>query len=138
MKKRKALSRWQRWAKKNPDKAKRHNERRRKRTDRRNKTIWHTRLRLLMLHTGEFHTRLRDRYYQGIDVLLTPYELAVVWFRDKAWMMQRPHLDRINPDGDYEFGNVRFIEDFENYARRRTNGTPPRLKKRRSNRRNEK
>lgn len=127
MKKRKALSRWQRWAKANPEKAKRHNDRRRKRTDRRARTIWHRRLRVIMLHAGELFTRKKHRCYLEVEVRLTVLELAKVWFRDKAWSMKRPQLDRIDPDGHYEFGNVRFIEDFENYARRRTNGTPDAL-----------
>ena len=114
-----------RWRRLNPAKVKRDNARRRKRMDRRDRTLWHRRLRVLMLHCGEFCTRMRDRFYQGIEVRLTVVELAKVWFRDKAWTMHKPELDRIDPEGHYEFDNVRYIEAHENYARRRTEKDEP-------------
>lgn len=58
---------------------------------------------------------------KGIQCLLTWFEVARVWFRDAAWMMEDPHLDRIDPEKHYEFSNVRFIEGKENLARRRFN-----------------
>lgn len=113
-----------RWRKNHPDRVKRDNALRRKRRDRRDRHgIWGVRLRLLMLHCGEFHTRLRDQYYDGVEVRLTVIQLATIWFRDKAWMMKDPHCDRIDPDGHYEFENCRFIEGVENLARCRARGT---------------
>jgi hypothetical protein len=51
--------------------------------------------------------------------MLNYLEIARIWFRDVAWMMREPHLDRIDPDGHYEFSNVRFLERKDNLARRR-------------------
>ena len=121
-KKRKA-SRWQRYAKKYPEKAKRHNERRKKRRDNRDRQgIWGIRLRLLRLHCGEFFTRIQDKYYEGIEVRLTVIEIARMWFRDVAWTMYKPEIDRVDPEGHYEFTNCRFIEKKANLERRRTAG----------------
>lgn len=54
---------------------------------------------------------------KGTKCLLSWIDIAQIWFRDQAWMMTDPHLDRIDPDGHYEFKNVRFIEGKENLAR---------------------
>lgn len=47
-----------------------------------------------------------------------------LWFRDKAWELDRPSIDRIDNDGDYIFENCRFIELKENTARGRAGQKP--------------
>lgn len=54
---------------------------------------------------------------RGIECRITWIEIARIWFRDVAWMMKDPHLDRIDPAGHYEWVNCRFIESVDNYAR---------------------
>lgn len=61
----------------------------------------------------------RHRDYQwygerGIECRLTARDLKAVWFRDRAWTLDKPSLDRIDPDGHYEISNVRFIEFWAN------------------------
>lgn len=64
------------------------------------------------------------KYYggKGIKFLLTLKEVKQIWFRDKAYLMKRPSIDRINSNGHYEYSNCQFIELTENIskARRKT------------------
>lgn len=54
---------------------------------------------------------------RGIKCLITELELKELWFRDKAYEMEIPSIDRINNDGDYTFNNCRFLEHRENSAK---------------------
>lgn len=65
------------------------------------------------------------KYYgaRGIKCLITVDELKKIWFRDKAYLLKKPSIDRIDPDGHYEFKNCRFIELSENVRRSSCNGT---------------
>ena len=60
------------------------------------------------------------KYYggKGIRMLLTKEEVEILYKRDGAGDMVKPSIDRINPNGDYHFGNCRFIEHSENISRR--------------------
>jgi hypothetical protein len=54
------------------------------------------------------------KYYRyggrGIKCLITEEEVKELWFRDKAYEMKQPSIDRIDNDGNYCFENCRFIE----------------------------
>lgn len=45
---------------------------------------------------------------------LTLEEVKTLWFRDKAYLLKKPSIDRINNDEGYYFENCRFIEMQEN------------------------
>jgi len=51
---------------------------------------------------------------RGILFNLTREEVKTIWFRDDAYSMKRPTLDRINNDGYYGFNNCQFIEMADN------------------------
>ncbi len=60
-------------------------------------------------------------YYRkvGIKYLLSVEEMKELWFRDKAYNLSKPSIDRINTVGDYTFDNCRFIEHTENMRRKK-------------------
>lgn len=52
------------------------------------------------------------KYYgsKGVKFLISKQEIKNLWFRDEAYNMEKPSLDRINNNGDYTFENCQFIE----------------------------
>jgi hypothetical protein len=56
---------------------------------------------------------------RGIKCYLTLPQIKFPWFRDKAWLLKQPSIDRIDNDGNYELKNCRFIELGENSRRAR-------------------
>lgn len=62
----------------------------------------------------------KDYGGRGIKCLLIEEEVKALWFRDKAYEMKQPSIDRINNDGNYCLENCRFIEQGENSAERNT------------------
>jgi hypothetical protein len=55
--------------------------------------------------------------YVDIKCLISKDEIKELWFRDKAYLMKKPSIDRIDPNGDYIKENCRFIELKENLSR---------------------
>lgn len=55
----------------------------------------------------------------GIKNNLTPKQIKYLWFRDKAFNMGKPSIDRKNGFGDYNISNCRFIEYIDNLKRPR-------------------
>ena len=56
---------------------------------------------------------------KGIKFLMTKTDYEFMWNRDKAYLMSKPTIDRIDSNGNYEPSNCRFIEQSENSRRRR-------------------
>lgn len=55
-----------------------------------------------------------DHYKQygakGIRNFLTIEDLKSLWFRDKAYLMKKPSIDRKDPKDNYTLDNCRYIE----------------------------
>ena len=51
---------------------------------------------------------------RGIKYLITKEELKFLWFRDKAYLMKRTSIDRIDSYGNYTLSNCRYREWLEN------------------------
>jgi hypothetical protein len=59
-------------------------------------------------------------YYggKGIKNFLKPKDLEYLWFRDKAYLMKRPSIDRKNSNSYYTVKNCRYIELSKNVIKR--------------------
>lgn len=62
---------------------------------------------------------LNYKYYggKGIKFKLTVGKIKTLYLMDNAKDMKKPSIDRIYNDGNYTFGNCRFIEQSENSRR---------------------
>lgn len=84
------------------------------------KEPWKQRLADAKYRCGNSSSRRYARYgARGIRCYLTDSEIRILWFRDDACKMERPSLDRIDNEGDYEFYNCQFIEKSENSSKRK-------------------
>ncbi len=52
----------------------------------------------------------KDYGLRGIKCNITEEELKILWFRDKAYNLEQPSIDREDNNGNYELSNCRFIE----------------------------
>lgn len=50
----------------------------------------------------------------GIKFLMTIQDFKFLWFRDKAYLMKKPSIDRIRSKENYELKNCRYIEWIDN------------------------
>ena len=55
---------------------------------------------------------------KGIKCKITPSELKDLFYRDRAWDLKVPSVDRKDPEGDYDKSNVQWIEFSDNRAQR--------------------
>jgi hypothetical protein len=58
-----------------------------------------------------------DYVNRGIRCLITKDELRELWFRDQAYLMKQPSIDRIDTNGQYTKENCRYMEKLENSLR---------------------
>ena len=55
---------------------------------------------------------------KNIKCQIRPVELKELWFRDKAYEMKKPSIDRIDRKKSYFFDNCQYIELSDNLKRR--------------------
>ena len=56
------------------------------------------------------HIQYKNYGGRRIKFLMTIEEVKILWFRDKAYLMKKPSIDRKENNGNYEFDNCQFIE----------------------------
>jgi hypothetical protein len=78
---------------------------------------WHRPLEYAKRRCSDPKHREFSRYGgRGIKCFLTKQQAIELFIRDQAHLLERPSLDRIDPDGHYSFENCRFIEWRDNIA----------------------
>ncbi len=66
------------------------------------------------------YMKSHNYFKRGIKFFLTLNEVKIIWFRDKAYLMKEPSIDRTQGCLNYEFQNCRFIEMEKNRGRKRS------------------
>jgi hypothetical protein len=56
------------------------------------------------------HEKYKRYGKRGIKFLMTKDDVKFLWHRDKAYELEIPSIDRIDPNGNYEVDNCQFIE----------------------------
>ncbi len=76
----------------------------------------------LLVHRWHSYEKAKDRCQnpnsnkystygaRGIKFLLTKKDMAKLWGRDKARLLKRPSINRIDDDKNYEYSNCEFVE----------------------------
>lgn len=64
---------------------------------------------------------IKYKYYggRGIRCFLTSAQIRYLWHRDKAKLMEKASIDRIDSDGHYTLQNCRFVEMRQNKKRKK-------------------
>ena len=66
------------------------------------------------------HPQYKDYGGRGIKCFISEEELKFLWFRDNAYLLKRPSINRKDNDGNYCIENCEFIEQGLNSAERNT------------------
>jgi len=61
----------------------------------------------------------KDPAYVNVRNSITRRELKILWYRDRAYELKKPSIDRLDSAKDYTFDNCRYIEFGENVKRAR-------------------
>lgn len=67
---------------------------------------------------GRISKRMGLYYRKGIKCRITAKELKRLWFRDKAYLMKKPTIDRKDNNKNYTFQNCQYIEHRLNCSKR--------------------
>jgi hypothetical protein len=57
-----------------------------------------------------YSTQKRHKYYKNLEFNMTPNDFKFLWFRDRAWLLEKASIDRIDSKKEYNLNNCRFIE----------------------------
>lgn len=60
------------------------------------------------------HSKTHPYFKKGRKNFITSIDLKYLWYRDKAYLLKKPSIDRIDSKGNYTLNNCRFIELREN------------------------
>lgn len=58
-------------------------------------------------------------YDRGILFIMSKEDFKFLWFRDKAYLLKKPSINRKNPAGPYILSNCEFIEYLDNLCQPR-------------------
>lgn len=75
---------------------------------------WKLSLYFIRSRISKSHNSHKKYYDKGIKNFLTVNDLKTLWFRDKAYLMKRPSIDRLDSNKHYSIDNCRYLEFHEN------------------------
>jgi hypothetical protein len=55
----------------------------------------------------------RDKYYKHVTYSISEEEIKCLWFREHAYEMKKPQIDRLDSELGYTFENCHFMEASE-------------------------